>query len=296
MGVFNCRNILYHNKAMCDLTMISIMCYNARIGVRMDKKAYLAIASSVCRSTQVGICLHKKRIQPIDLIARRNAQMGIKMKLGLFVILLTGLLLTGCAQNTMEDMDNSLSVQSENEGAVAIAGNEVESAAGAEEAKGEESTEASENAETQEAYILTFEAVTMDGEAVTSECFEESKLTMLNVWATYCNPCLREMPDLGELAATYDTVDFQLFGIVSDVVEEDEEGMEYAKELITQTGAEYSHMPLNQSLYSNLVGGVDSVPTTFFVNQEGEVLGYVLGAQSKETWEEIINNLLAEME
>ena len=72
--------------------------------------------------------------------------------------------------------------------------------------------------------------------------------------------------------------------------------MEYAAELITQTGANYPHIPLNQSLYSNLVGGVDSVPTTFFVNQKGEVLGYVLGAQSKEAWEEIINSLLVEIE
>lgn len=159
-------------------------------------------------------------------------------------------------------------------------------------------TETTGTAETeQETYILTFEATTTDGETLTSDCLSESKLTMINVWATYCNPCLDEMPDLGEIAASYDKAEFQMLGIVSDVMEGDSpENVEYAKELITQTNANYPHLLLNQSLYSNLVGGVEAVPTTFFVTKDGEVLGYVLGAQSKEGWEEIINGLLAEME
>ena len=47
---------------------------------------------------------------------------------------------------------------------------------------------------------VTFAAKDMDGNEVTSGIFSESKLTMINVWATYCNPCLNEMPDLGELS------------------------------------------------------------------------------------------------
>ncbi len=161
------------------------------------------------------------------------------------------------------------------------------------ESAGEEST--AEQEESEETYVLKFEAGTIDGEALTAECFGDSKLTMINVWATYCNPCLSEMPDLGEIAASYDATDFQIIGIISDVMAESgEEDIEYAKELITQTGANYPHLLLNESLYSNLVGAVSSVPTTFFVNQEGEVLGYVVGAKSKGDWEAIINELLAE--
>ena len=43
---------------------------------------------------------------------------------------------------------------------------------------------------------IAFETVDMDGNTVTEEVFTQSKLTMVNVWATYCNPCLSEMPDL----------------------------------------------------------------------------------------------------
>ena len=52
---------------------------------------------------------------------------------------------------------------------------------------------------------VAFEAKDMEGNEVTSGVFAESKLTMINVWATYCNPCLNEMPDLGELSGEYDS-------------------------------------------------------------------------------------------
>ena len=142
-------------------------------------------------------------------------------------------------------------------------------------------------------YILTFSAPTIDGEEITSDILADSKLTMINVWATYCSPCLSEMPDLGQIAASYDKADFQLIGIVSDVSDSSsEKDVENAKKLITQTQANYPHLLLNESLYMNLVGGVDSVPTTFFVNENSEVLGYVVGARDKESWVNLIDELL----
>lgn len=203
------------------------------------------------------------------------------MKKRLLSILFAVLLLTGCGQQVesisgVGDMAENVAVNEE----------------GSVEYEPSEETEAEE-----EAYILTFEASTIDGEAVTSECFANSKLTMLNVWATYCGPCLEEMPYLEEIAAAYDTAEFQMIGIISDVAENsDEEALEEAKDLITQTGANYQHLLLSESLYNNLVNSVSAVPTTFFVNQEGEVLGYLVGAYAKEDWEEIINELLASTE
>ena len=149
-----------------------------------------------------------------------------------------------------------------------------------------------------EPFIVTFEASTIDGETITSDCFADSKLTMLNVWATYCNPCLREMPDLGEIAVSYDSSDFQMLGAISDIsVFSEADAIAAAVELIEKTGATtYPHLLLNESLYQNLIGGVDSVPTTFFINKQGELLGYVVGSRSKETWKGLIDELLAEMD
>lgn len=199
------------------------------------------------------------------------------MKLKVSVILLMiGIMLAGCGSEEQ------------------ITGDAEWSQGSTEESSGE-STE--ESTEEPAPYILTFEATTTDGEIITSDCLADSKLTMINVWATYCNPCLMEMPDLGEIAAAYDKSEFQILGIVSDVTTEDgQESVDYAKELIEETKANYPHLLLNESLYVNLVGGTSAVPTTFFVTQDGEVLGYVVGANTKEGWVELINQLLTEME
>lgn len=220
------------------------------------------------------------------------------MKKKIWILLAAGVLFAGCGQNSNvaseeKNVDVTANVQE-----TEIGTQEIEDKA--QEGKGatQNTEETMAESETEaEPYILSFEATTIDGEPLTSDCFADSKLTMINVWATYCNPCLNEMPDLGEIANSYDASEFQIIGIISDVMADSEDGdIENAKDLIAQTKADYPHVLLNESLYSNLVGGVDSVPTTFFVNQKGEMLGYVIGAQSKESWEEIIHELLEKVE
>lgn len=151
---------------------------------------------------------------------------------------------------------------------------------------------------------MVFEAQDMEGNTVTSDIFGQSRLTMINVWATYCNPCLSEMPELGELAGEYDEGDFRLIGVISDVPEmtegmvdadKVEKAIEVAKSLIERTGADYTHLLLNASLFNALLTDVTAVPTTFFVDEEGRVLGEVVGARDKESWKKMIDALLEEL-
>lgn len=143
------------------------------------------------------------------------------------------------------------------------------------------------------AAAVTFEGRDMEGNTVSSEIFSESKLTMVNVWATYCNPCLREMPGLGELAGEYAPEEFQIIGIISDVQEgADQKTMDYASDLIRQTGADYPHLVLNESVYYALLTDVSAVPTTFFIDENGEILDTIIGSMDKSAWEEKIDALL----
>ena len=153
----------------------------------------------------------------------------------------------------------------------------------------------SEQEEKDSSAVPDFEGNDMEGNAVTSEIFSESRLTMINVWATYCSPCLNEMPELGELAQEYDKEDFQLIGIVSNVPEgADEEKLELVEVLIEQTEADYPHLLLNESLNDGLLSGVSAVPTTFFIDREGKILDTVVGARDKAAWKEIIDGILEE--
>ena len=143
---------------------------------------------------------------------------------------------------------------------------------------------------------IVFEGQDMVGNTVTSDIFAQSKLTMINVWATYCNPCLSEMPELAELSDEYEAGDFQLIGIISDVMEEaDQTTMEQAEGLIEQTGADYPHILMNLSVYNALLTDVRAVPTTFFLDGEGNLLDTVVGAMDKEAWKEKIDGLLEEL-
>ncbi len=207
----------------------------------------------------------------------------MKFKLRLLPLLLIFMLGMGCAN------DRKPNLQDDNlQGSTTVS----------DESTSATTTVQSETTTENDMYIVEFEANTLDGEPFTSECFANSKLTMINVWATYCNPCLSEMPYLGELAAEYDSAEFQVIGVVCDVLESSSEGtIEYAKGLVEHTEATtYTHLLLNDSLEQSFVRAVTSVPTTFFVNQKGELLGYVEGSYHKDVWEGVINDLLADME
>lgn len=138
--------------------------------------------------------------------------------------------------------------------------------------------------------FIAFEGTDLEGNAVSQEIFSRSKLTMVNVWATYCNPCLREMPGLGELAAEYDGSEFQIIGIVSDVWEGEDRAL--VESLIQEMEADYPHLLANDSIGSALLSSVSSLPTTFFFDGDGAYLGGVVGSKEKSDWEELIHELL----
>ncbi|MFR3529302.1 MAG: TlpA disulfide reductase family protein [Lachnospiraceae bacterium] len=136
-----------------------------------------------------------------------------------------------------------------------------------------------------------FEAETLSKEAATQEIFEKSQLTMLNIWATFCGPCIQEMEGLGELNREYDSQKFQIVGLISDVYSQEqseeiqkviEENMETARVIIDATKADYTHLLLNQPLWEKLGGYMQYVPTTIFLDSEGRQVGEIYSSASQQ--------------
>ena len=226
--------------------------------------------------------------QIINLILERLSNMKKRI---FALILAVSFILTGCGSSKPnEELDKITDeIVMDQDSSV------TESTAEPESTPPEEDTSSETEETAEEKYFLTFEANTVEGESWNSDKFADSKLTMINVWGTYCNPCLSEMPDLGEIASEYDAAEFQLIGVICDVMEgDDEKNIELAKELIEDTKAAYPHLLLNESLYMSFMGAVSAVPTTFFVRQDGSLIGYLTGAQSKDNWKTLIDQLLAE--
>lgn len=167
-------------------------------------------------------------------------------------------------------------------------------AAGQSEAEtvSEDGTEAGQEVDLSDGLFGVFETVTLDGEKVDQNIFAEADLNMVNIWGTFCGPCINEMPDLGELAEEYAEKGVRLIGIIADVREP---GNEAAEKIVEATGADYTHLVMSQSLKVNYLGQVQGVPTTIFLDREGKQVGEVcVGAKSKKNWSKLIDEMLEE--
>lgn len=144
----------------------------------------------------------------------------------------------------------------------------------------------------------TFTATDLAGEEVDQSIFEGYDLTMVNIWATFCGPCLSEMPDLGALHQEFSEEKFQIVGIVTDVVDWDgqllQSQVELARQIVEETGAAYRHLLPSEDLESLVLWQVNSVPTTIFVDEEGCLVGMgYLGKRDADAWRAIIQEKLA---
>lgn len=189
------------------------------------------------------------------------------------IVLLALLMLSGCGNsggatpNTDVQPDTSTSQSTANDAQTA------------------DSSDASEDT-----FQLTFTANDLDGNEVDQSVFAKTKLTMLNVWATFCGPCLNEMPELGELAAEGGD-DYQIIGLCVDLDGTDEM-LQEARDMVEQTKANYLHLQPSDSLYP-ILSSSSSVPVTFFFDSEGKLVGKgILGAQDDDTWAQVLKERL----
>ena len=133
----------------------------------------------------------------------------------------------------------------------------------------------------------------MDGNVIKSEEFyKEKALTLVNVWGTFCGPCKEEMPDLGKLYEEYkDKVNF--LGVVVDTNVSMDTNVEEAQQIIKDSGVNYKNIMPNPTTEDTLVN-ITAMPTTFFVNSEGKVLGGFVGKADKDSLAATIDKLLEE--
>lgn len=152
--------------------------------------------------------------------------------------------------------------------------------------------------------VMVFEDFTaqdLDGNEVDESVFADYDLTMINLWGTFCGPCLQEMPDLGEIADEYKDKGFQIVGICTDAVGSDGTSLpdvvSEAKEIAEETGADYLHILPTGEIFTDLLPRVSGVPTTIFVDREGKQVGLAdMGAKSKDGWLKVIDEKLAQVQ
>ena len=138
--------------------------------------------------------------------------------------------------------------------------------------------------------LPAFSSQDIYGTAVDSSIFANYDLTMLNIWGTFCNPCIQEMPDLGKLAAAM-PAGTQLIGLVGDALDEDT--VQLAQTIVEETQADFPHIVPDKELYDFLYRDISLYPTTLFIDSQGNTVGEpIFGTMSKEKYEEELSKRL----
>ncbi len=116
----------------------------------------------------------------------------------------------------------------------------------------------------------------------------QGKILIINFWATWCTPCLKEIPDFVALQNHYAAQGVQFIGIAID-------DKEPVAEFVTTNKINYPILlggEQGMTLARQLGNNVDAVPYTVIVNQQGQILHKHPGEFSREQIQEVITPLL----
>jgi thiol-disulfide isomerase/thioredoxin len=172
----------------------------------------------------------------------------------------------------------------------------------AQAAKGELVVDAATGAEQYESPLTgkaapAFELEDLNGNKVSLASYK-GKAVLVNFWATWCAPCKIETPWLIELRNQYAAQGFEILGISteSDGVGKDDPAAWNKDKAEIAKSAERMHIQypvlIDGDSISQQYGGLDQLPTSFFVDRNGTVVAAQLGLTSKSEIEANIKKAL----
>ena len=138
---------------------------------------------------------------------------------------------------------------------------------------------------------LSASAKTVNGEDVnTGEIFAGNKFTMVNCWASWCGPCIQEMPELEEISKELEEKGCGLIGVLMDG--NDAQGLSDGLDVIKDTGVTYDNVIVWEGFNDAIT--LMGYPTTFFVDQNGVIIGDAIIGADIDSYRERIKELLGE--
>ncbi len=136
-----------------------------------------------------------------------------------------------------------------------------------------------------------FTAETMSGLEFNTDSFGDYDLTMVNIWATWCSPCVKEMPYLQDL---YEQLpeNINLITICSDATLDPD----LANEILADSNAEFETIIADETVSSIVLSRIQAFPTSVFVDKNGTVLHAVEGAPNSDdiagVYLQLINDIM----
>ena len=142
----------------------------------------------------------------------------------------------------------------------------------------------------------TFTLENLQGQKVSLASYR-GKAVLVNFMATWCAPCKVETPWLIKLRDEYAPQGFEVIGISTDDLDKDD------KKQMAQDKADIAKFVSNMHIdypvlidgdsISHPYGGVDALPTSFFVDRSGKVIAATVGLHDRDELEANIKKALA---
>ena len=154
-----------------------------------------------------------------------------------------------------------------------------------------EATEAADNNYVPADPDLAFESQDIYGNPVSSDIFSKADVTVVNIWGTFCDPCIGELPHLEEWRQDMpDNV--QIIGIVCNSYEADDRGAQDAQFLVEQAGVKYTNIITGSDMY-DLMSQFEYVPTTILVDREGNRIGEPITGAYVDAYKKAVSDYLS---
>ena len=132
-----------------------------------------------------------------------------------------------------------------------------------------------------------FELITMDGDSMSLGQFE-GEVVLLNFWATWCPPCVHEMPSMERLYQDLRAQGFVVLGVTVDVDpgEPDAQGRSQGivREYVERLGVTFPIL-LDPEGSVEGVYNVSGLPTTYVIGRDGRIEGRIVGAREWDSEE-----------
>ena len=124
----------------------------------------------------------------------------------------------------------------------------------------------------------------------------KGKAVLINFWATWCGPCKIETPWLVDLRNQYAAKGFEILGVSTDELDRSDAKMFGSEKKEISEFVQKMHMPypvlIEGDSLSKPYGGLDAMPTSFFVDRNGKIVAATMGISSKDDIESNIKKAL----
>lgn len=225
--------------------------------------------------------------QLMNLIKKYKNIVKYTVKIGAFLMIVMGLFVFSGKLSYMQNNTNNSSSSTEySTGKDATNSNSEEN----DKSNGTASSNKSEENKTP---AIDFELKDQYGKTHKLSDYK-GKVVFLNFWATWCPPCKMEMPDIQKLYEKYEKQGEKSEVVVISVAApntQDEKDIDGIKAFLEENGYTYPVL-MDDGGYTFGAYRISSLPTTFMIDKEGNVFGYVQGGLTQEAMESIIEQTI----